>query len=198
MAEWQKGRRNILQMLNDNELMKRYTLDLAGIKFLVNFIPKLRPHNNAVMPEMKVVTTWRHLATESNSAAVKSLGLLQPSISWEYSQCLWIRPPGSLPLIADFNSCKCLRAYVTVQVRCKKITDDSNNENCSRLLPFPHDVAVERVENTLVSQLKRVVQDLHVFAAFHLSGVSALLSCWQFLLPHLKQRSHKKQVLYSK
>lgn len=48
--------------------------------------------------------------------------------------------------------------------------------NCGGLLPLPHDITVERVENTLVSELKRLVQDLHVFAALHLSGVSAVLS----------------------
>lgn len=57
------------------------------------------------------------------------------------------------------------------------IFDDLNDENCSWLLPFPHDVAVERVEDTLVSQLKRLIQDLHVFAALHLSSISAVLSC---------------------
>lgn len=55
-----------------------------------------------------------------------------------------------------------------------------------KLLPFPHDVAVERVEDALVSQLQRVVQDLHVLAALHLGSVSAVLSHRQLLLPHLE------------
>lgn len=67
---------------------------------------------------------------------------------------------------------KHFRAYRTAEVR-----NDFNSESCCCLLPFPHDVAVEGVENTLVSQLKRFIQDLHVFAAFDLSSVSALLSC---------------------
>lgn len=50
------------------------------------------------------------------------------------------------------------------------------DENRGRLLPLPHDVAVERVEDALVSELKGFVQDLHVFAALHLSGVSTVLS----------------------
>lgn len=50
------------------------------------------------------------------------------------------------------------------------------DENRGRLLPLPHDVAVEGVENALVSELKGFVQDLHVFAALRLSSVSTVLS----------------------
>lgn len=46
----------------------------------------------------------------------------------------------------------------------------------SRLSPFPHDVSIERVEDTLVSQLERLVQDLHVFAALRFSCVPTVLS----------------------
>lgn len=69
------------------------------------------------------------------------------------------------------------RACVTVQVLCKKTHNNFSNKISCCFLPFPHDVAVEGVENTLVSQLKRFIQDLHVFAAFDFRSVSALLSC---------------------
>ena len=56
-----RGRRDILQTLDDSELMKRYRLDSAGIMFVVDLIrdaltsPTQR--HNAIPPEMKVITT---------------------------------------------------------------------------------------------------------------------------------------------
>ena len=94
-----------------------------------------------------------------------------PAISMEYQRAL---------METHRQHQVCSRVHVT---GCRL-----NDESSSRLLPFPHDVAVERVENTLVSQLQRIVQDLHVFAALDLGSVSAVLSCRQFLLPHLKVR----------
>lgn len=39
-----RGRRNIFQTLNDNELMKRYRLDGAGILFVVDLIRYVLSH----------------------------------------------------------------------------------------------------------------------------------------------------------
>ena len=61
-----KGRRDILQTLDDSELMKHYRLDHAGIMFVADFIrdaltsPTQR--HNAIPPEMKVITL-RYSAT---------------------------------------------------------------------------------------------------------------------------------------
>lgn len=52
-------------------------------------------------------------------------------------------------------------------------------------IPFPHDVAIERVEDALVSQLQGLVQNLHVLTALHLGSVTTVLSLRQLLLPHL-------------
>lgn len=38
MVEGQRGRRNILQILNDSELMKRYRFDCAWIMLVVDLI----------------------------------------------------------------------------------------------------------------------------------------------------------------
>lgn len=52
--------------------------------------------------------------------------------------------------------------------------------------PFPHDVAIERVEDALVGQLQGVIQDFHVLAALHFRGISCLHRCRELLLPHLQ------------
>ena len=62
-----RGRREILQTLDDSELIKRHRLDRAGIMFVVDLIrdaltsPTQR--HNAISLEMKVITTLRYLAT---------------------------------------------------------------------------------------------------------------------------------------
>ncbi len=60
MMEKRRCRRNILQTLNDSELMKRYRLDRAGIMFVVSLIrdalTPLTQRNNAITPEIKVIT----------------------------------------------------------------------------------------------------------------------------------------------
>lgn len=53
-------------------------------------------------------------------------------------------------------------------------------------LPFPHDVAIEGVEDALVGELERIVEDLHVLTALHQGSVTTFLGCRQFLLPHLQ------------
>ena len=55
-----------------------------------------------------------------------------------------------------------------------------------RSLPLAHDVAVEGVEDALVSQLQGVVQDLHVPAALCFRCLSHLHSRRELLSPHLR------------
>ncbi len=61
MAEGGRGRKNILQTLNDSELIKRYRLDCAGFVFVVDLIKDVLTFptqcHNAVSPEIKVITT---------------------------------------------------------------------------------------------------------------------------------------------
>ena len=67
MAERRRGRRNVLQTMNNSELIRRYRLDRAGIMFVTDLIgdtlTSLTQHRNAIAPEMKVITTLRYLAT---------------------------------------------------------------------------------------------------------------------------------------
>ena len=62
-----RGRKEILQTLDDSELMKRYRLDRAGIMFVVDHIKDAltspTQRHNAISPEMKVITTLTYLAT---------------------------------------------------------------------------------------------------------------------------------------
>ena len=53
--------------------------------------------------------------------------------------------------------------------------------------PFPHDVAVERVEDTLVGQLQGVVEHHQAIGSLGLRRVILLLRLRQLLLPHLGQ-----------
>ena len=68
MVERQRGRRNILQTLNDSELIKNYRLDHAGIMIIVDLIRDTltSPNqcNTVIMPEMKVIL--RYLVTGKN------------------------------------------------------------------------------------------------------------------------------------
>ena len=67
MEERQRGRRNILQTMNDSKLMKRYRLDCAGIMFVVDLIrdmiTSLSQLSNTIPPEMKVITTLSYMST---------------------------------------------------------------------------------------------------------------------------------------
>lgn len=62
-----RGRRNVLQSMDDCELIKRYRLDRAGIMFVTDIIrDKLTSptqRRNAIAPEMKVIGTLRYLST---------------------------------------------------------------------------------------------------------------------------------------
>lgn len=92
MAE-RRGRRDILQTLNDSELIKRYRLEGAGIMFVVDLIRDALTSptqcHNAISPEMKVITTLRYLATgKMQQCSSDDLGLSQPSISKVIKQTL--------------------------------------------------------------------------------------------------------------
>ncbi len=56
--------------MHDSELIRRYTLDRAGIMFVTYLIrdtlTSQTPRRNAIVPEMEVITTlttWTYLAT---------------------------------------------------------------------------------------------------------------------------------------
>ena len=73
--------------------MKHYRLDHAGIMFVVDLIrdaltsPTQR--HNAILPEMKVITTLRYLATgKMQQCSSEDLGLSQPSTSRVINQTL--------------------------------------------------------------------------------------------------------------
>ena len=53
--------------------------------------------------------------------------------------------------------------------------------------PFPHDVAIERVEDTLVGQLQGVVEHHQAIGSLGLRRIVLLLRLRQLLLPHLGQ-----------
>ncbi len=72
----------MLHTMHDSELIRRYTLDRAGIMFVTNLIrdmltsPTLR--RNAIAPEMDVITTLTYLATgKMQLCSSDDLGLLQ-------------------------------------------------------------------------------------------------------------------------
>ncbi len=67
---------------NDSELIRRYTLDRAGIMFVTELIRDTltspTPRRNAIVPEMDVITTLTYLATgEMQLCSSDDLGLLQ-------------------------------------------------------------------------------------------------------------------------
>lgn len=62
-----RGRKNVLEHLNDSELIKRYRLDSAGICFVTDLVRNTLESptmmNMAITAEMKVFITLRYLAT---------------------------------------------------------------------------------------------------------------------------------------
>lgn len=92
MAEWQRGRRNVLQPMNDSELLKHYRLDKASIMFEVDLIrvTLVSPtqHSNAITPEIKVITLWYLATGKMQQCSSDNLGLSQPSISRVITQTL--------------------------------------------------------------------------------------------------------------
>ncbi len=57
----------MLHTMHDSELIRRYTLDRAGIMFVTDLIrdmlTSLTLRRNAIAPEMDVITTLTYLAT---------------------------------------------------------------------------------------------------------------------------------------
>uniref|UniRef100_A0A3P9BSJ7 Putative nuclease HARBI1 n=1 Tax=Maylandia zebra TaxID=106582 RepID=A0A3P9BSJ7_9CICH len=81
-----RGRRDVLQTLDDWELLRRYRLDRAGIMFVVDLlrdaITSPTRRHNAITPETKVITTLRYLATgKMQQYSSDDLGLSQSSVS---------------------------------------------------------------------------------------------------------------------
>ncbi len=82
MDETWRGRRNVLHTMHDSELIRRYTLDRAGIMFVTDLIrdmlTSLTLRRNAIAPEMDVITTLTYLATgKMQLCSSDDLGLLQ-------------------------------------------------------------------------------------------------------------------------
>ncbi len=128
MAKGGRGRRNILQTLNDSKLIKRYRLDRAGIIFVADLIrdeltsPTQR--HNAISPEMKVITTLRYLSTgKMQQCSSDDLALSQSSISRVITQTLADEQSQKLtkagPFSAPFISVR-LHTNITSRVRKHK------------------------------------------------------------------------------
>ncbi len=72
--------------MHDRVLIRRYTLDHAGIMFVTDLIRDMptsqTPRWNAIVPEMDVISTLTYLATgKMQLCSSDDLGLSQPSIS---------------------------------------------------------------------------------------------------------------------
>lgn len=85
-----RGRREVLQTLDDRELLRRYRLDRAGIMFVVDLlrdaITSPTRRHNAITPEAKVITTLRYLATgKMQQCSSDYLGLSQ--VITEFLEC---------------------------------------------------------------------------------------------------------------
>ncbi len=68
--------------MHASQLIRRYTLDRAGIKFVTDLIWDMltspTPRRNAIAPEMDVITTLTYLATgKMQLCSSDDLGLLQ-------------------------------------------------------------------------------------------------------------------------
>uniref|UniRef100_A0AAZ1XA43 Putative nuclease HARBI1 n=1 Tax=Oreochromis aureus TaxID=47969 RepID=A0AAZ1XA43_OREAU len=90
-----RGRRDVLQTLDDRELLRRYRLDRAGIMFVVDLlrdaITSPTRRHNAITPETKVITTLRYLATgKMQQCSSDDLGLSQSSVSRVITQTLTV------------------------------------------------------------------------------------------------------------
>ncbi len=72
----------MLHTMHDSELIRRYTLDRAGIMFVTDLIKdmltSLTLRRNAIAPKMDVITTLTYLATgKMQLCSSDDLGLLQ-------------------------------------------------------------------------------------------------------------------------
>ncbi len=89
MDETQRGRQNVLHTMHDCEVIRRHTLDCAGIMFVTYLIKdtltSATPYRKAIVPEMDVIstlTTLTYLATgKMQLFSSDDLGRPQPSIS---------------------------------------------------------------------------------------------------------------------
>ncbi len=75
-----------MHTMHDSELIRRYTLDHAGIMFVTDLIKDMltspTQRRNAIAPEMDVIMTLTYLATgKMQLCSSDDLGLSQPSIS---------------------------------------------------------------------------------------------------------------------
>ncbi len=95
MNETWRKRRNVLHTMHDSELIRRYTLDGAGIMLVTDLIRDTltspTPCRNAIMSEMEVITTLTYLATgKMQLCSSDDLGLSQQrhkqTISFCYKQ----------------------------------------------------------------------------------------------------------------
>ncbi len=71
----------MLHTMHDSELIRRYTLDRAGIMFVTDLIRDTltspTPHRNAIAPKMDVITKLTYLATgKMQLCSSDALGLL--------------------------------------------------------------------------------------------------------------------------
>jgi len=81
-----RARRDVLQELSDEELVKRYRLDRAGILFVTDLVRPILQcetrRNHALTAEMKVIITLRFLATgKMQLCSSDDLGVSQPTVS---------------------------------------------------------------------------------------------------------------------
>ncbi len=86
MDETWRGRVNVLRTMHDLVLIRRYTLDHAGIMFVTDLIRDMPTSQtsrwNAIVPEMDVISTLTYLATgKMQLCRSDDLGPSQPSIS---------------------------------------------------------------------------------------------------------------------
>ncbi|KAK3871987.1 hypothetical protein Pcinc_014581 [Petrolisthes cinctipes] len=88
-----RERKDILNLYDDSELVKRYRLDRGGIILITDFVRDAitSPTNrsNAISAEMKVLTTLRYLATgKMQLCNGDDMGIAQPTVSKVISQTL--------------------------------------------------------------------------------------------------------------
>ena len=60
----------------------------------------------------------------------------------------------------------------------------------STIIPFSHHISVERVENTFMSQLKRIIQDHHSICSFDFCCIFLLFRLCQLPFPNLYDKGY--------
>ena len=81
-----RARRDVLEELSDEELIKRYRLDRAGILFVTDLVRESleadTKRSNALSAELKIIITLRFLATgKMQLCSSDDLGVSQPTVS---------------------------------------------------------------------------------------------------------------------